>query len=121
MVQAKDIYPGMYIRMNNEVLKVTKKEIANCGTHCHSKTRLIVRGLFTKGERSFNLGHNENVETVEIMRKEGQVIAKLPDKLQIMDVLSFETLDADVDKSLLEELNEGDSVTFINVEGKTTV
>src|SRR3989344_2977861 len=106
MVQAKDIYPGMYIRMNNEILKVTKKEIANCGTHCHSKTRLIVRGLFSKGERGFNLGHNEHVETVEVIRKEGQVISKLPDKVQIMDVVSFETMDADVDAELLESLNE---------------
>src|SRR3989344_6130760 len=117
MVQAKDIYPGMYIRMNNEILKVTKKEIANCGTHCHSKTRLIVRGLFSKGERGFNLGHNENVETIDIMRKEGQVISKLQDKVQIMDVVSYETMDADADKELLETINEGDSVTFITFEG----
>src|SRR3989339_99532 len=121
MAQAKDIYPGMYIRMHNEILKVTKKEIANCGTHCHSKTRLIVRGLFSKGERSFNLGHNENVETVEITRKQGQVIAKLPGKVQVMDIVSYETVDADVEKELLEELNEGDTVIFINFEGKATV
>ena len=121
MVQAKDIYPGTYIRMNNEILKVTRKKTANVGTHCHSKTRLIVRGLFTKGEKNFTLGHTENVETLEIMRKEGQIIAKFPDKVQLMDVLSYETLDANVDSKLLEALNEGDAVTFITVEGKTTV
>ncbi|MBU0628609.1 MAG: hypothetical protein KKC75_05435 [Nanoarchaeota archaeon] len=121
MVQAKELKPGNYIRINKEILKVIRKEVVACGTHSHSKTKLFVQGLMSKGEKNFNFAHGDNLEVVEIMKKEGQVISKMPDKVQIMDVISFETIDADADRELLESLNEGDSVTFISFEGNTRV
>ena len=121
MTEAKELRPGNYIKLNNEILKVTRKEIVAYGTHSHSKTKLFVRGLFSKGEKTMNLNHHEKVEMVDITRKEGQVVSKLTDKVQVMDNVSYETVDADADKELLEELNEGDTVTFINFEGKSRV
>lgn len=121
MTEAKDLKRGEYIKLNNEVVKVIRKEVVAYGTHCHSKTKLFVQGLFSKGEKAVNLSHHDNVETVEVIRKEGQVIAKLPDKVQVMDSVSYETVDADVDSELLGELDEGDTVTFINFEGNAKI
>lgn len=121
MTEAKELKQGNYIKLNNEIVRVVRKEVVACGTHSHSKTKLFVQGLFSKGEKSVNMSHHDNVETVEIIKKEGQVISKLPNQVQIMDSTSFETFDADLDKELLEELNEGDSVTFINFEKGTRV
>lgn len=121
MTTAKELKPGKYIKINNEILKVTRKEVVAYGTHSHSKTKLFIQGLFTKGEKSINLNHHDNVEVVDIIRKEGQIISKLADKVQIMDKVTYETVDADVDKDLLAELNEGDTVTFINFEGKCSI
>lgn len=121
MTEAKELKPGNYIKINNEIVKVVRKEVVAYGTHSHSKTKLFVQGLFSKGEKSINLNHHDNVEMVEIIRKEGQVIAKLPDKVQVMDSVSYETVDADVDNELLGELNEGDTVTFINFEGNAKI
>ncbi len=61
------------------------------------------------------------IEELDIIRKSAQVISKLPDKVQIMDMHSYQTIDADVDEELLNELNEGDEVTFIEVEGNARV
>lgn len=121
MTEAKDLRPGNYIELNNEILKVVRKEVVAYGTHSHSKTKLFVQRLFSKGEKTINLNHHDNVEMVDIIRKEGQVIAKLPDKVQIMDSVSYETVDAEAGSELLEQLNEGDTVTFINFEGKARV
>ncbi len=121
MTEAKELKQGNYIKLNNEIVKVVRKEVVAYGTHSHSKTKLFVRGLFSKGEKSVNLNHHDNVEMVDIIRKEGQVISKLPDKVQIMDKVSYETVDADVDSELLSELNEGDNVTIINFEGNFRV
>lgn len=121
MTEAKELKPGNYIKLNNEILKVVRKEVVAYGTHSHSKTKLFVQGLFSKGEKSINLNHHDNVELVEIIRKEGQVIAKMPNKVQIMDSVSYETVDVDADDELLNEINEGDTVTFINFEGKAKV
>jgi len=121
MTEAKELKAGNYVKINNEVLKVTRKEVVAYGTHSHSKTKLFLQGLFTKGEKNINLNHHDPVETVDIIRKQGQIISKLPDKVQVMDNVSYETVDAEADNELLEQLNEGDSVTFIDFEGKAKV
>jgi len=121
MTEAKDLKKGSYIKYNNEVLRVIKKEVVVYGTHSHSKTRLFVQGLISKGEKAINLNHHDVIEELDIIRKSAQVISKLPDKVQIMDSHSYQTIDADVDEELLNELNEGDEVTFIEVEGNAKV
>jgi translation elongation factor P/translation initiation factor 5A len=120
MTEAKKLKQGNYIKINNEILKVVRKEIVAYGTHSHSKTKLFVQGLFSKGEKSINMSHHENVDTVDIIKKQGQILS-LTDKAQVMDNVSYETVDADVDPELIKELNEGDIVTFINFEGKALV
>jgi|TARA_Y100000310_G_C20239067_1_gene603755 translation elongation factor P/translation initiation factor 5A len=120
MTEAKELKAGNYVRINNEILKVVRKEIVAYGTHSHSKTKLFVQGLFSKGEKSINMSHHDNVEMVDIVRKQGQILS-LTDKAQVMDNVSYETVDADVEPGLIKELNEGDIVTFINFEGKAMV
>ena len=121
MTDAKGLKQGNYIKLNNEIVKVIRKEVVACGTHSHSKTKLFVQGLYSKGEKSINLNHHDQVETVDVIRKQGQIISKLADKVQIMDNVSYETIDADAEPELLKELSEGDNVTFINFEGKAMV
>ncbi len=120
MTEAKELKQGNYIRINKEILKVIRKEVVACGTHSHSKTKLFVQGLFSKGERTINMSHHENVDMVDIVKKQGQIIS-LTGKAQVMDNVSYETVDADVDPELIKELTEGDTVIFINFEGKAMV
>ncbi len=117
MASASELKKGDYFRHNNELLRVNRKELVAYGTHSHSKLKLFVQSLDKKGEKTINLHHTDKVEIIDIIRKSAQVISKTPDKVQIMDSVSFETVDADIDEELLNELNEGDEVTFINLEG----
>ncbi|MFH2028344.1 MAG: hypothetical protein ABIJ08_04360 [Nanoarchaeota archaeon] len=121
MTAAKDLQKGKYIRYNGEIYQVVRKEIVAYGTHSHSKTKLFVRSLSSSGEKSFNLSHHDNVEELDIIRKKAQVIAKLNDKVQVMDNISYETFDADVDRVLLDDIKEGDEVIFIDFEGRAKV
>ena len=61
------------------------------------------------------------VDILDIMRKSGQVISKTNDIIQIMDTVSYETLDAEADEELINDLNEGDEITFVNVEGNVKI
>jgi translation elongation factor P/translation initiation factor 5A len=51
---------------------------------------------------------------VDIVKKTAQVISKNTDNVQIMDAVSYETFDAEVDDDLKKLLSEGDHVIFIN-------
>ncbi len=117
MSSASELERGKYFLLNNEPVRVVRKEVVVCGTHSHSKLKLFVQGLKTKGERSINLGHNDKVEILDLIRKTGQVLSKTENKIQVMDSFSYETLDPDADKELHDQLKEGDEVIFVDYQG----
>ena len=100
---------------------VLRKEVVAFGTHSHSKLKIFFQGLNEKGERSANFQHTDKVEIVDIIRKLGQVISKFNSNIQVMDMVSYETLDANASADLLNELNEGDNVTFIELNGNVQI
>ena len=65
--------------------------------------------------------HTDKVEIIDITRKTGQVIAKTSEKIQIMDNVSYETLDANAPEELFKEIKEGDNVTFIDLNGNIEI
>jgi len=121
MASASELKKGDYFKHNNEMLRIIRKEVVVYGTHSHSKLKLFCQAMDKKGEKSINLHHTDKVEILDIIRKAAQVISKTPDKVQIMDNVSYETMDADAPEELHNNLNEGDEVTFINLEGNIKI
>jgi len=121
MPSASELKKGSYFIHDNKPVRVNRKEIVVYGTHSHSKLKLFIQGLTDKGEKSINLHHTDKVEIVDIIRKVGQVISKTNDKVQIMDNVSYETLDADASEELHNELSEGDLVTFVDFKGNAEI
>tara|TARA_Y100000294_G_scaffold146542_1_gene142140 strand:- start:4517 stop:4894 length:378 start_codon:yes stop_codon:yes gene_type:complete len=121
MATASELKKGSYFVYKGEPVRVNRKEIVVYGTHSHSKLKLFIQGLDGKGERAINLHHTDKVEIVDIIRKMGQVISKTDDKVQIMDSVSYETLDATAPEELHSELIEGDNVTFVDFNGNMQI
>jgi len=121
MSSASELKKGSYFIYNDKPVRVNRKEIVVYGTHSHSKLKLFIQGLTEKGEKSINMHHTDKVEIIDIIRKVGQVISKTNDKVQIMDNVSYETLDADAPEELHNELNECDLVTFVDFKGNIQV
>lgn len=117
MPDAQDIKRGDWIVLNNELYNVTRKELVTFGTHSHSKTKLFIVPLLRGGEKSATFAHHDRVETADIIKKSAQVISKLPGKIQIMDAKTYETFDTEVGDELLNSINEGDEVIFIEHNG----
>ncbi|MBW2976505.1 hypothetical protein KY347_03605 [Candidatus Woesearchaeota archaeon] len=121
MATASELQRGSYFIYNGEPVCVVRKEIVVYGTHSHSKLKLFIKGLTEKGERSVNMHHTDKIEIVDIIKKTGQVISKADDKVQIMDNVSYETLDAAAPEELHNELNEGDNVIFVDFKGNIQI
>ena len=112
---------GTYFIYNNEPVRVLRREVIVVGTHSHSKLKFYIQGLQERGERSLPFHHTDKVEIVDIVRKLGQIIAKTSNKLQLMDMVTYETLDATAPSELFNEINEGDNVTFIEFQGNVQI
>ena len=76
MAVATDLEKGKWFLVNNEPVRVTRKEVVAVGTHSHTKLKIFFQGLAAKGEKSITLGHTDKVELLDITRKHGQVISK---------------------------------------------
>ena len=121
MPTASELERGNYFIYNNEPVRVLRREVIVVGTHSHSKLKFYIQGLREKGERTVTFQHSDRVEKIEIMRKQGQVISKSGNKVQLMDAVSYETLDSNLPQELADEVNEGDSVTFVDLNGKIEI
>ena len=121
MSSASDLDRGSAFEYRGELLKVARKEVIAVGTHSHTKLKFFVRPLFGGGEKVITLAHNDKVEILDVKKKTGTVVAILPDKVQIMDSHTYETLDADIEPELLEQLREGAEVIFVDYQGKVKV
>jgi translation elongation factor P/translation initiation factor 5A len=115
MGSASELSKGSYFLVGNEPVCVTRKEVVAYGTHSHSKLKIYYKSLEGRGEKSITLGHGDKVDILDIIRKTGQVIAKLNNQVQIMDTKSYETFTASAEQELFNELNENDEVIFVAV------
>ena len=121
MPTASELERGSYFIYNNEPVRVLRKEVIVVGTHSHSKLKFYIQGLREKGERTVIYQHSDRVDKIEIMRKNGQVISKIGNKVQLMDAVSYETLDSNLPAELINDINIGDTVTFVEVNGRVEI
>ena len=121
MSVASELEKGNYFMYNGDPVRVVRKEVVSVGTHSHTKLKFYIQGLRDKGERTAVFQHSDRVEKIDLMRKQGQIISKTANKVQVMDSISYETLDANLPSELINEINEGDYVTFIELNGKIEI
>ena len=121
MAIASALEKGNYFIYNGEPVRVIRKEVVAVGTHSHTKLKFFIQGLREKGERTVTFQHSDRIEKTEIMRKQGQIISKTGNKAQVMDSISYETLDSSLAPEMAEELKEGDYVTFVELNGNVEI
>ena len=102
-------------------MQVTKKEIVAYGTHSHSKLKLTVTDLHGRGNKILTFMHNDKVDIVDVKKKTAQIISKTPNGVQIMDPVSYVTFDAVIEMALLNEVNVGDEVIYIDHNNAATI
>ncbi len=112
----KELKRGDWVLHNGEPYRVERKETVPVGTHSHSKIRIEMVSLYGKKD-SVLKKPGDVMEDIEVIRRRGQVISKTDKDVQIMDLVSYETLNADIDEELLEKINEGDEVSFAEIKG----
>ncbi|MBN2422846.1 hypothetical protein JXB41_06470 [Candidatus Woesearchaeota archaeon] len=121
MAIATELQKGKYFEHKGEVFEVTRKELVNCGTHSHTKLKIFAKALDGKSEKTMTFAHNDKIDIVDVFKKKATVISKTDDNVQIMDSISYETMDADAEQDIIKSINEGDEVIYVNVKNKVLI
>ena len=121
MIEIKKLSRGSYIAHKGEPYRIKKIGLVVVGTHSHTKTKVEMTGLFSGKKETLTMSSHERVEDIEIIKNHGQLIAKRDNEVQVMSMDNYEMIDADVQPGLIDEINEGDDVTYVEFEGRARV
>lgn len=121
MATASELAKKSAFIYKGEPVRVIKKEVVAVGTHSHTKLKIFVKNIFTGSESVVTLGHTDRVDIIDIKKKVGQLISKADGRIMVMDAVSFETLEAEAEPGIYNEVSEGDNVIFVEFSGKTRV
>jgi translation initiation factor 5A len=111
---AGNLKVGSFIIIDGEPCKVMEISKAKTGKHGSAKASITAVSLISKAKKVLVVPVDAQVEVPIIEKRIGQVIADLGDKLQVMDIESFEVFE--VSKDLLDEDLKNKITTNMEVE-----
>ena len=114
---------GGYIIVDDEPCRIVDITKSKPGKHGSAKARVVAIGVFDGVKRSFVKPVDANAEVPMIEKKSGQVFAVSSSSVQIMDLETYEYLDAPFpeDKELKAKLVSGVEVEYWRILGRVKI
>ncbi len=118
-VDVHSIKPGKYIVMDGVPCIVKDIKASAPGKHGHAKFRIEAVGIFDGKKRVEVKSSHTRCEVPIIEKKTAQVLSINGDKVQIMDMTSYETFELDMpnDEELRNKIEVGKDVVYWDVMG----
>ena len=114
---------GGYIIVDDEPCRIVDITKSKPGKHGSAKARVVAIGVFDGVKRSFVKPVDANAEVPMIEKKSGQVFAVSSSSVQIMDLETYEYLDAPFpeDEELKTKLVSGVEVEYWRILGRVKI
>ncbi len=111
--EAKQYKKGDFILIDDTVCRVVEVSISKPGKHGSAKARIVAVSLLDGRKKELIKPGDSKVPAPIIEKKDGQVIM-LYDKrtAQVMDLETYETLDAIISEDIAESIEEGINVEY---------
>lgn len=117
----KELRNGRLVIIDGEPCKVVNLELSKSGKHGSSKARLEAISLFSGSKKTILKPADSTVEIPILKRETAQVVALMGDKMQLMDLQSYETFEADVPAEFKDKIVQGCELDVQNVMGKRLI
>jgi len=120
IINAVELKVGMNVNVDGEPCTVKKIDISKTGKHGHSKARVEAVGIISGVKKVFVVPGHDRVEVPNVEKRKGQVLS-IGDKVSLMDLETFETLEVACPDEIKAELEENSNVEYWDVEGVKVV
>jgi len=122
-VELGSIKVGSYVMVEGEPCRIVDYAKSKPGKHGSAKARVVAIGVFDNVKRTFVKPVDSQVEVPIIEKRSGQVLAKLPSTVQLMDLETYEVLESPYpeDEDLKGRLSSGVEVEYWRILGRTKV
>jgi translation initiation factor 5A len=114
---------GGYMIIDNEPCRIVDITKSKPGKHGSAKARIVAIGVFDNQKRQFVKPVDSNAEIPIIDKRPGQVFAVNPNGVQIMDLETFEYLDAPFpeEEDLKAKLAPGAEIEYWKILGRMKI
>jgi translation initiation factor 5A len=114
---------GGYMLIDNEPCHIVDITKSKPGKHGSAKARIVAIGVFDGVKRSFVKPVDLNTEVPIIDKRPGQVFAVNPNGVQIMDLGTYEYLDAPFpeEEDLKAKLTAGAEIEYWKILGRIKI
>jgi len=114
---------GRYIVVDGEPCRIVDITKSKPGKHGAAKARIVAIGIFDGAKRSFVKPVDANVEVPIIDKRSGQVFAVSSSGVQIMDLETYEYLDAPFpeEAELKAKLVSGVEIEYWRILGRVKI
>ena len=119
MTDLKKLQKGNYIIHENEACIIKNVQILN--NKNSPIIRLELEGLFSGKHYNSHILTNQHIQEANLTRKCATIVSKKKDKIEIIDVTTFETFKADIGPELIDKAQEGDNVTYVQSDTSTKI
>jgi|SRR3989304_1593496 len=114
---------GGYMIIDNEPCRIVDIAKSKPGKHGSAKARIVAIGVFDGQKRQFVKPVDSNTEIPLIDKRPGQVFAVNPSGVQIMDLETYEYLDAPFpeEEDLKVKLTPGVEIEYWKILGRVKI
>jgi len=114
---------GGYMIVDGEPCRIVDITKSKPGKHGSAKARIVAIGIFDGGKRSIVKPVDANTEIPIIEKRSGQIFAVTPSGVQIMDLETYEYLNASFpeEEELKAKLTPGTEIEYWRILGKVKI
>ena len=121
LINATEARTGTAIIIEREPCIVKSIDISKTGKHGSSKVRIEAVGVFDGKKRVIARPGHERFEVPLIEKKKAQILSMGDDKVNVMDIESFETIDLPISEEIKSEVQEGSQVEYWEIDGRKII
>jgi len=114
---------GSYVIIDDEPCKIVSYSKSKPGKHGAAKARIVAIGVFNDAKKTIVKPVSAQVDVPIIDKSTGQVIALLPSAVQLMNLETYEMLEAPFpeEEDLKAKLENGIEVEYWQILGRTRI
>jgi len=120
MINATEARVGTNIMIEGYPYTIKKIDISKTGKHGHAKARIEAIGIINGQKKVFVIPGHDKLEVPLVNKRKGQVLS-VAEKVNIMDLENFETIEISCPEEIKSQLEENSNVEYWDIEGKKII
>ncbi|MDD1764719.1 MAG: translation initiation factor IF-5A [Candidatus Methanomethyliaceae archaeon] len=92
-VEIGELKEGSFVVIDNIPCRVVSMDKSKTGKHGSAKVRIVAMGIFDDIKRNLLAPADQRVDVPMVEKRSAQVIAIMPDTVQLMDLATYETFE----------------------------